>query len=163
MSALYDNTASLDEDDDTDFDDEAAGDASSDDMGDEDEDEDYDDCGDDFLTTEVCKSLWHSCWKCTIIDERSSEGCVIQHADDQYERADMMEEVGILPEQTTSSMDVLDMGDKDRGAHISDDDVKPVDEAAPAKPAPTATAEKEESSDKDSSDYHDRGEVSQKT
>ena len=31
----------------------------------------------DFLTTDVCKSLWHSCWKCTIIDKRSAEGCVI--------------------------------------------------------------------------------------
>ena len=72
-----------------------------------------------------------------------------------------MEELGILPEQNTSSVDVLAMGDKDRGAESSDDDVKPVAEAAPAKPTPTAAAKKEESSDEDSSDYYDGGEVSQ--
>ena len=39
LSALYDNTALLDEDDEADFDAEAVGDVSSDDLGDEDEDE----------------------------------------------------------------------------------------------------------------------------
>ena len=38
----------------------------------------------------------------------------------------MMEELGILPEQNTRSVDMLAMGDKDRGADNSDDDEKPV-------------------------------------
>ena len=40
LSALYDNTALLDEDDEADFDAEAAGDVSSDDLGEDEEDED---------------------------------------------------------------------------------------------------------------------------
>ena len=58
-----------------------------------------------------------------------------------------MEELGILSEQNTSSVDMLALGDKDRGADSRDDDVKPVAEAAPAKSASTAAAKKEESSD----------------